>query len=301
MLASPDFMENLLARWQGKLRKDAELANINWFRVGGKADFLFRPENRDDLCAFLKEAGDLPRFVMGVGSNLIIRDGGMEGVVIRLGRGFAEIKVEDGKVRAGAAALCQNVARVAAEAGIAGLEFLVGIPGTVGGALAMNAGAYGAETKDILVEAEMVDGAGNVQVRKPQEMGYRYRGCELPQGWVFTGGLFQGAAGDAANILARMEEITRERSATQPVKSRTGGSTFKNPEGQKAWQVIDRAGMRGATLGGAQVSELHCNFLINQGGATAADLEGLGERVREKVKETQGIALEWEIKRVGRK
>ena len=236
---------------------------------------------------------------IGLGSNLIVRDGGIAGVVVRLGRGFNEVAVEGTRVRAGAAVPDVKVARAAQEAGIAGLSFLRGIPGSIGGALRMNGGAYGGETKDVLVEARGVDRRGAVRVYSNADMGFSYRHCGVADDVIFTQALFQGAPGDAAAIAAEMNKITESREATQPVKSRTGGSTFKNPPGHKAWQLIDAAGCRGLRLGGAQVSEMHTNFLINLGSATAADIETLGETVRERVKQSSGIDLEWEIKRIG--
>jgi UDP-N-acetylmuramate dehydrogenase len=263
---------------------------------------MFEPVDTDDLALFMAEAPpDLPVMVVGLGSNLIVRDGGVPGVVIRLGRPFAEITIEDGhRVRAGAAAPDVKVARVAAEAGLAGLQFLRGIPGTIGGAVRMNGGAYGGEVKDALIEATGVRRSGRVRSYSNAEMGFAYRSCAIPADVVFTEALFQGVAGEPAAILAEMAEITEKRAATQPVNTRTGGSTFKNPPGErKAWQLVDAAGCRGLTRGAAQVSDLHCNFLINTGGATAADIEGLGEEVRRRVFESSGIMLEWEIKRIG--
>ena len=243
---------------------------------------------------------EIPVTVIGLGSNLIVRDGGVPGVVIRLGRGFNEIKIEpDNRVRSGTAVPDLRVAKAAQEAGIAGLAFLRGIPGAIGGALRMNGGAYGRETKDVLVEARGVDRAGNIRTYTNADMGFTYRHCGVPEDVVFTQALFAGAAGDPAAIAAEMDKITEAREATQPVKSRTGGSTFKNPPGHKAWQLIDAAGCRGLVVGDAQVSELHCNFLINRGNASAADIENLGEEVRRRVREQNGIELEWEIRRIG--
>jgi UDP-N-acetylmuramate dehydrogenase len=237
---------------------------------------------------------------IGLGSNLIVRDGGVPGVVVRLGRGFNEVAVEDGhRIRAGAAVPDVKVARAAQDASIAGLSFLRGIPGSIGGALRMNGGAYGRETKDALIEARGVDRRGHVRVFACAKMDYAYRHCGIGDDVIFTQALFQGARGDATAIAEEMNKITEAREATQPIKSRTGGSTFKNPPGHKAWQLIDAAGCRGLKLGHAQVSELHCNFLINLGAATAAEIESLGETVRNRVKERSGIELEWEIKRIG--
>jgi UDP-N-acetylmuramate dehydrogenase len=286
---------------RGRLLANEPLAPLTWFRVGGPAQVLFMPEDESDLAYFLKNLdGKISVTVIGLGSNLIVRDGGIAGVVIRLGRGFSDIAVEEGaRVRAGTAVPDVKVARAAQEAGIAGLAFLRGIPGAIGGALRMNGGAYGRETKDALIEARGVDRAGDVRVFSNADMHYTYRHCGAPDDVIFTQALFQGAPGDPATIAAEMDKITESREATQPIKSRTGGSTFKNPPGHEAWQLIDAAGCRGLILGGAQVSELHCNFLINQGSATAADIESLGELVRQRVKAHSGVELEWEIKRIG--
>ena len=289
-----------LPKLRGRLLANEPLSSLTWFRVGGAAQVLFMPEDESDLSHVL---ANLPRAipvtVIGLGSNLIVRDGGVEGVVIRLGRGFNEIAVEDNRVRAGTAAPDLRVAKAAQEAGIARLAFLRGIPGSIGGALRMNGGAYGRETKDILIEARGVDRAGNVRTYSNTEMGFTYRHCGVADDVIFTQAVFEGAPGDPAAIAAEMNEITEKRETTQPVKSRTGGSTFKNPEGHKAWQLIDAAGCRGLVVGDAQVSELHCNFLINRGNATAADIENLGEEVRRRVRENSGVTLEWEIKRIG--
>lgn len=286
---------------RGRLEPNASLAELTWFRAGGPAEVLFSPADEADLADFLKGTPkDVPVYVIGVGSNLLVRDGGVPGVVIRLGRGFADVTEETGhRVRAGAAALDVRVARFALEKSIDALTFLRGIPGTIGGALRMNAGAYGGETKDILIEARAVDRSGNIHVLSNADMKYSYRHCGAPEDLVFTQALFQGRAGDPAEISAAMDKITESREATQPIKSRTGGSTFKNPPGNKSWQLIDKAGMRGFAVGPAKVSELHCNFLINEGGATAAQIEELGETVRARVKATSGIVLDWEIKRIG--
>lgn len=289
-----------LPKVRGELVADAPLAPLTWFRAGGNAEVLFRPADADDLADFLAGTpADVPVTVIGVGSNLLVREGGVPGVVIRLGRGFMNISVEGTRVRAGTAALDVAVARAAQEAGLAGLEFYRGIPGSIGGALRMNAGAYGGETKDILVEAIAIDRKGNRHVLKNEDMKYRYRHSGAAEDLIFVEAVFEGRPGDKDEILARMNEITSSREATQPVRTRTGGSTFKNPEGHKSWQLIDAAGCRGLKRGGAQVSELHCNFLINTGDATASDLEALGEEVRARVKETSGVTLEWEIRRIG--
>ena len=298
-----DALLKRLPEVRGRLEANAPLAELTWFRAGGPADVLFTPADEADLAAFLKGAPrDVPVYVIGVGSNLLVRDGGVAGVVIRLGRGFAEITEEPGhRIRAGTAALDVRVARFALEKSIDSLTFLRGIPGTIGGALRMNAGAYGGETKDILIEARAVDRSGAIHVLANADMKYTYRHCGAPEDLVFTQALFQGRAGDPAEISAAMDKITESREATQPIKSRTGGSTFKNPPGHKSWQLIDSAGMRGFAVGPAKVSELHCNFLINEGGATGAQIEELGETVRARVKATSGIELDWEIKRIGLK
>lgn len=290
---------------RGRVTFDAPMSKVTWFRVGGPADVVFRPEDQEDLRAFLTALPeDVPVLVIGVGSNLLVRDGGFRGVVIRLLGPFAGIEVEGETVRAGAAALDVNVAKIAARHGLAGLEFLSGIPGTVGGALRMNAGAYGAETKDVLISATAVDRQGRVHNVTAAEMGFSYRKSTVPADWIFTEAVFRAHPGDKQEIEARMAEIAEKRSDSQPIRSRTGGSTFKNPAGldpagPKAWKLIDSVGGRGLTIGGAQVSNQHCNFLINTGEATAEDLERLGEELRAKVKEKTGISLEWEIKRVG--
>ena len=299
-----DIIPDLKARvpqLRGRLLPNQPLAELTWFRVGGPAQVLFMPEDEADLAYFLEHLpAEIPVTVVGLGSNLIVRDGGVPGVVIRLGRGFNEVKVEEGaRIRAGTAVPDVKVSRSAQEAAIAGLAFFRGIPGAVGGALRMNGGAYGRETKDALIAARGVDRQGNVRVFSNGDMHYTYRHCGAPEGIIFTEALFQGAPGDAAVIAAEMDKITESREATQPIKSRTGGSTFKNPSGHKAWQLIDAAGCRGFKIGDAQVSQMHCNFLINLGGASAADIETLGETVRKRVKENSGVELEWEIKRIG--
>jgi UDP-N-acetylmuramate dehydrogenase len=299
-----DTVPDLKARMpqlRGRLLPNQSLAELTWFRVGGPAQVLFMPEDEADLAYFLEHLPpEIPVTVIGLGSNLIVRDGGVPGVVIRLGRGFSEVKVEaDSRIRAGTAVPDVKVSRAAQEAGLAGLAFFRGIPGAVGGALRMNGGAYGRETKDALIEARGVDRQGRVRVFTDGDMHYTYRHCGAPDDIIFTQALFQGAPGDRAAIAVEMDKITESREATQPIKSRTGGSTFKNPPGHKAWQLIDAAGCRGLRVGDAQVSEMHCNFLINLGGATAADIETLGETVRRRVKETSGVELDWEIKRIG--
>ena len=285
---------------RGRLLPNQSLADLTWFRVGGPAQLLFMPEDEDDLAYVLANLPDeISVTVIGLGSNLIVRDGGVPGVVIRLGRGFGEIKVEGTHIRAGAAVPDVKVARTAQDAAISGLSFMRGIPGAVGGALRMNGGAYGRETKDALIDARAVDRRGRVHVLRNADLHYTYRHCGAPEDFIFTQAGFAGEPGDAAVIAAEMDKITESREATQPIKSRTGGSTFKNPPGGKAWQLIDAAGCRGLKIGGAQVSEMHCNFLINLGAATAADIETLGETVRRRVKENSGVDLEWEIKRIG--
>jgi UDP-N-acetylmuramate dehydrogenase len=303
-MSFPDLVPELkiqMPRLHGRLLANQPLAELTWFRVGGPAQVLFMPEDEADLAYLLAHLPEkIPVAVIGLGSNLIVRDGGVPGVVIRLGRGFSEIVVEDGeRIRAGCSVPDVKVARAAQEAGIAGLSFFRGIPGAIGGALRMNGGAYGRETKDVLIEACGVDRRGELHVFANGDMHYEYRHCGAPEDVIFTRALFQGAPGDRSEIAAQMDKITEAREATQPIKSRTGGSTFKNPPGQKAWQLIDAASCRGLRIGDAQVSEMHCNFLINLGGARAADIETLGETVRARVKVHSGVDLEWEIKRIG--
>jgi UDP-N-acetylmuramate dehydrogenase len=285
---------------RGRLVANQSLAELTWFRVGGPAQVLFMPEDEEDLCYLLtRTPGEIAVTTIGLGSNLIVRDGGIPGVVVRLGRGFSEIAVEGTGLRAGAAVPDVKVARAAQEAGLAGLSFLRGIPGSIGGALRINGGAYGGEIKDVMVEARGIDRHGAVHTYNNADMGFSYRHCGVADDVIFTQALLHGAPGDAAAIAAEMNKITESRETTQPVKSRTGGSTFKNPAGQKAWQLIDAAGCRGLRIGDAQVSEMHCNFLLNLGGASAADIERLGETVRERVRRDCGVDLEWEIKRIG--
>jgi UDP-N-acetylmuramate dehydrogenase len=285
----------------GSVEADASLADFIWFRTGGAAEWLVRPRDEADLSRFLGELDpSIPVLAVGVGSNLIVRDGGVPGVVIRLPKSFAKTNVEPGnRIRAGGAAMGITVASAARDAGIAGLEFLRGIPGTVGGAVRMNAGAYGREAGDILIEAKVVLRDGTVETWPLERLGYTYRHSEVPEGAVVIEALFQGTPGDPAEIGAEMDRIAAEREASQPLRSRTGGSTFKNPDGNKAWQLVDEAGCRGLTMGGAQVSEKHCNFLLNLGTATSADIEALGEEVRRRVLAKSGITLEWEIQRIG--
>ena len=296
---------------RGRLTPDRPLSDLTWLRVGGPADWLFQPADRDDLCAFLARLpSDVPVFPMGVGSNLIVRDGGIRAVVIRLGRGFHGIAVDGVRVRAGAAALDSHVARRAADSGV-DLTFLRTIPGSIGGAVRMNAGCYGSYVADHLIEVTAVTRAGEVVTLPASDLNLRYRQSDLPKGWVLVEALFEGAAGDPAELTARMTAQLKTRDETQPTKDRTAGSTFRNPAGfsstgkaddtdtLKAWKVIDEAGMRGAMRGAAQMSPKHSNFLVNTGGATAADLEGLGEDVRKRVFQESGIELHWEIMRVG--
>lgn len=285
----------------GTVEAGGALADFIWFRTGGPAEWLVKPRDVADLAQFLAALPvDVPLLPVGVGSNLIVRDGGVPGVVVRLPKGFARVAVEDGhRVRAGAAAMGITVASAARDAGIAGLEFLRGIPGTVGGAVKMNAGAYGREAQDILIECTLVTRDGKVEVWPLERLRYSYRHSELPDGAVVVEALFQGTPGEPAAIGAEMDRIAAEREASQPLRSRTGGSTFKNPDGMKAWQLVDAAGCRGLRKGGAQVSEKHCNFLLNLGDASSADIEDLGDEVRARVKAQSGIELQWEIARVG--
>ncbi len=287
---------------RGRLAANQPLAPFTWFRVGGPAQVLFSPADEADLAYFLKNlASEIPVTTIGLGSNLIVRDGGVLGVVIRLGgKAFGEITVEPGhRLRAGACAPDMRVARAAAEAGIDGLAFLRGIPGSIGGALRMNAGAHGGETRDVLISATGVDRAGQIRTFTVDELGMSYRHSEAPSGVIFTSALFQGRPGEPADILAEMDRITEAREKSQPIREKTGGSTFKNPPGEKAWQLVDRAGCRGLAVGDAQVSPMHCNFLINRGAATAADIENLGDEVRARVLAATGVELHWEIKRIG--
>jgi UDP-N-acetylmuramate dehydrogenase len=289
---------------RGKLLFDEPLAPFTWFRVGGPAEAIFLPDDEDDLAAFLAGLDPaVPVTPLGVGSNTLVRDGGVDGVVIRLGRGFAKVEARDGsRIFAGAAVPDAILAREAGKAGIAGLEFYRGVPGSVGGACMMNAGCYGAETKDVLVEAYAVTRKGERVTLSNADMGFSYRKAARAAGGdlVFTGALFEGRPDDPAAIAARMDEITARRESTQPIREKTGGSTFKNPPGHSSWKLVDEAGWRGKPFGGAMFSPLHSNFLINTGDATAADLEGLGEAVRADVKAKTGVELEWEIKRIGR-
>lgn len=286
---------------RGRMLANQSLAELTWFRVGGPAQVLFTPTDEDDLAHFLAHLGsDIPVYVVGVGSNLIVRDGGIAGVVIRLApRAFGEATANGDVVTAGAAALDKRVAEVAASANIGGLEFYFGIPGTIGGALRMNAGANGGETKDVLIEARGVGRDGTKHVFSNADMKFVYRNSGVDPSIIFTSARFRGEISDAEAIRARMAEVQTHRETAQPIREKTGGSTFKNPPGHSAWKLVDAAGCRGLRVGGAQVSEMHCNFLINTGDATAHDIETLGETVRERVKATSGIELHWEIKRIG--
>jgi UDP-N-acetylmuramate dehydrogenase len=287
---------------RGRYTSKASLAAQTWFRVGGPADVLYRPADADDLAYFLiHKPVDVSVAIMGAGSNLLIRDEGISGVMIKLGRGFSQIRVQGQEVYVGAGCLDRTVALTCREASIGGLEFLVGIPGTIGGAVRMNAGAYGREMKDILVYADVLDPQGNPHRLTPEALTMTYRHTELPEGWIVTGAALKGVQEDPSHIGGALETILREREASQPIRGRTGGSTFKNPTNKKAWELIDEAGCRGLTRGGAQVSQMHCNFLLNLDQATAHDLEMLAEEVRRRVLETSGVVLEWEIIRMGRK
>lgn len=294
-------LKALMPDLRGRLVANASLADITWFRVGGPAEILFTPADEADLAYFLKRLDAAwPVHVIGLGSNLLVRDGGVRGVVIRLGRGFGEIKVEPGhRLRVGTVVPDVKAARAAADAGIGGLAFYRGIPGSIGGALRMNAGAHGRETKDCLVATRAVDRQGNVHELSLADMGFTYRHCSVPADWIFTEALFQGTPGDPATIVEQMNEVAEYREKNQPIKERTGGSTFKNPPGHSAWKLVDAAGCRGLRVGGAKVSEMHCNFLINDRSATGEDVERLGETVRARVKAASGVTLEWEIIRLG--
>lgn len=303
MPAPPPFKAGLQAKLppvRGRLTPNAPLGHMTWFGVGGPAEILFKPADRQDLIDFVRNCPkEIPVTIFGVASNLIIRDGGIPGVVIRLGRESSEIRAVGSTIETGAAALDLNVAQVALKNNIAGLEFLSGIPGSIGGALRMNAGAYGGETKDVLVTAEVLFRDGTVKTMTPVEMGMSYRHNGLPDDVIFLGCTLKGVSGSSADIETKMADIKAKRTETQPVKAKTGGSTFANPEGAKAWQLIDAAGCRGLRIGGAEMSKLHANFMINTGAATAADIERLGEEVRQRVYAHSKIMLRWEIKRIG--
>jgi UDP-N-acetylmuramate dehydrogenase len=286
---------------RGSLARNAPLAPLVWFKSGGCAEWLFEPKDEDDLIGFVRELDPgIPLMALGLGSNLIVRDGGVPGVVVRLGKPFARIEVMDAvTLRCGGGASGILVSSTARDAGIAGLEFLRGIPGTVGGFVRMNGGAYGREVRDILISARIVLRSGKVVEWPVEKLGYTYRHSDLPSGAIVTAAVFRGTAGEPAAIGAEMDAIARAREESQPLRSRTGGSTFKNPAGHKAWALIDAAGCRGLRIGDAQVSEKHCNFLLNLGSATSAEIEALGEEVRRRVEEKTHIKLEWEIQRVG--
>lgn len=286
---------------RGRLVAGASLADLTWFRVGGPAEVLFTPADEEDLAALLAVLDPaVPVTVIGLGSNLIVRDGGIPGVTVRLGgKAFGTVTVDGETITAGTAVPDMRLAKAAAEAALDGLAFYRGIPGSVGGALRMNAGAHGGETTDVFVEARGIDRRGTLHRFDHAQMGFSYRHCSAPEDVIFTQALFRGRPGEREAIEAEMERVTAAREAAQPIRERTGGSTFANPEGGKAWQLIDAAGCRGLTRGGAQVSEMHCNFLINRGGASASDIEGLGEEVLRRVRETSGVELRWEIKRIG--
>ena len=294
---------------RGKYIEAAPLKDVTWLRVGGPAEVMYLPADESDLARFLAETPDeIPVHVLGAGSNTLVRDGGVPGVVIRLAGAFAKTEALDGhRLRAGAGALDKMVAKAAAKAGIAGLEYLVGVPGTIGGALRMNAGCYDQETSDVIVEAIALDRAGRRIIATPEELAYSYRHCEAPEDWIFTEAVFQGAPDESDAITERMNAITARRESTQPIREKTSGSTFANPDPpgtpdqRKSWQLIDSVGGRGQRVGGATFSEQHCNFLINDGTASAADLEDLGEDVRAKIREKTGIDLRWEVRRIGKR
>ena len=301
MTALADDIRAAAPALRGRLIADAPLSDLTWFRVGGPAEALFTPADEEDLAALLVALDPaIPVTVIGLGSNLIVRDGGIPGVTVRLGgRAFGGIAIDGETIRVGTAVPDMRLAKAAAEASLDGLAFYRGIPGSIGGALRMNAGAHGGETTDVLIEARGIDRRGTARMFTQAEMGFSYRHCSAPDDVIFTAALFRCRPGDREEIEAEMARVTAAREAAQPIRERTGGSTFANPDGHKAWQLIDAAGCRGLVRGGAQVSPMHCNFLINRGGATAADIEGLGEEVRRRVLETSGVTLRWEIRRVG--
>ena len=296
-----DRLRALVPAFRGRLTATETLGLMTWFRVGGPAEVLMVPADEADLAyALARIPAEVPVTALGLGSNIIVRDGGVPGIVVKLGRGFGAIAVEANHVlRAGAAVPDVKVARAAADAAVDGLAFFRGIPGAIGGALRMNAGAHGGETRDVLIEARGLDRDGTILTFSAADMGYSYRHCALPSSIIFTEARFQGRPGTSAVILSEMDRITAARESSQPIREKTGGSTFKNPPGRKAWQLIDAAGCRGLAIGDAQVSEMHCNFLINRGQASADDIEALGEEVRRRVRDVSGVTLEWEIKRVG--
>lgn len=296
---TPDLISSLPSV-KGRYSWNNRLDKTTWFQVGGPADVIFKPDSLEDLCFFLKNRpADMPLRAIGVGSNLLVRDGGIRGVVIRLGRAFAHLQESQGTLVCGAGALDRNLALLAQDLGFRDFEFFAGIPGTLGGAVKMNAGAYGHEVKDHLIHATAVDSFGTVHHLTPDDLGFSYRHSQIPDDWIVVQATFRTLPGDSAAIQDRIQTIMREREETQPVKSRTGGSTFANPEGTSAWKLIDAAGCRGLQIGGAQMSEKHCNFMINTGMATAQDLETLGDTVRDRVRAHSGIELRWEIQRLG--
>jgi UDP-N-acetylmuramate dehydrogenase len=300
----PDLLPEVQAfapKIRGRLAANLPLSDVTWLRVGGPAQLFFSPADIDDLCYFLSVCPDhIPVMPIGVGSNLLVRDGGVPGIVIRLGRGFNEARIAgETEISAGAGLPDMRLAQAAAKAGIAGLSFFRGIPGTVGGALRMNAGAHGGDTRRVLKQARAVSRDGVLHSFTNAEMGFSYRNCALPQGMIFVDALFEGERGDSGELEREMQDVADYREANQPIKSRTGGSTFKNPPGASAWKLIDEAGCRGLRIGGVHMSEMHCNVLINDGDATAFDVETLGETVRRRVFEHSGVELEWEIKRIG--
>ena len=296
-------LHSLMPDLRGRLFPNQDMAGLTWFRVGGPAQLLYSPEDEDDLGYFLKLLPkEVPLTIIGVGSNLIVRDGGIPGVTIRLShKGFGHVEREgQTSIRAGTAVLDRKLAEIAEQAHLAGLEFYAGIPGSIGGALRMNAGANGAETKDVLAEVRAVSRAGDIKIFRAYQMGYSYRHAEVAEDYIFTSALYHGAPDEPAAIQARMQAVRHHRETVQPIREKTGGSTFKNPKDKSAWKLIDEAGCRGLRLGGAEVSELHCNFLINTGEASAHDIETLGETVRKRVFETSGVTLDWEIRRIGK-
>lgn len=300
MIRNCEALKALLPQVRGRYLFDVPLAPTTWFRVGGPAQVTYKPADIQDLCFFLeKRPKRIPLNIIGVGSNLLVRDGGVEGVVIRLGQGFTNMYVDDTILDIGAAVLDRNVANLACQSGIGGFEFLCGIPGTIGGALRMNAGAYGSEISQILVHAQVLDSKGKIHRLTPHELGLSYRHCDLPKDWIFIGARLRGYKEESGKIQERMDACLEARELTQPVASRTGGSTFANPEGQKAWELIEKAGCRGLRKNDAMMSEMHCNFMINTGSATASDLEDLGEEVRRKVFSATGVDLRWEIEKIG--
>ncbi len=301
MTALHDSIRAAVPSLRGRLVPGASLADLTWFRVGGPAEVLFTPADEEDLAALLAAVDPaVPVTVIGLGSNLIVRDGGIPGVTVRLGgKAFGTVEVDGTRIRAGTPCRTCGWPRRRRKPPSTGSPSIGGFPARWAGALRMNAGAHGGETTDVFVEARGIDRRGNLVRFDHGQMGFSYRHCAAPEDVIFTSALFEGRPGDRAAIEAEMDRVTAAREAAQPIRERTGGSTFANPEGGKAWQLVDAAGCRGLTRGGAQVSEMHCNFLINRGGATAADIEGLGEEVRRRVRETSGVALRWEIKRIG--